>query len=81
MTVHELLSRVSSQELTAWIAYFQEEPFGYDIENWRTAMLALGMASPNQKKGARKLRIKDFLPKSREQLEAEDQRGWSGDPL
>lgn len=81
MTVHELLSRVSSKELAAWRIYEREEPFGYDMENWRSAMLACIFSSPYRKKGAKKPKIKDFLPRKRPQFESENDSGITGDAL
>jgi len=81
MTVNELLSRVSSKELEQWKLYFHEEPFGYDMENWRTALLAMLISAPHRKKGAQKPKLKDFMPKLRPIEDPDNDSGISGDPL
>ena len=82
MTVGELLRRVTSRELTAWKIYFNEEPFGYDMENWRFAMLAAVLSAPYRKKKDRRLKINEFLPQRKPQPTDEaDERGIIGDPL
>lgn len=80
MTVDELLRRVSSSELVLWREFFQEEPWGYDMENWRSAMLACTFAEPYAKKGS-KPKIKNFLPKRRASIGDDDDSGIYGDPL
>lgn len=39
-TLEELNSRLSSSELTQWMAYYQLEPWGAWRDNWHTAILA-----------------------------------------
>lgn len=63
MTVEELLGRISSQELTEWMAYAQVEPFGAEIENWRFGMLAavhVNLANPRAK-----AKPDDFVPRAK----------------
>lgn len=45
MTVAELLSRISSQELTEWMAFYQLEPFGSLQDEYRSGMIASVMAN------------------------------------
>ncbi len=62
MTVAELLSRISSRELTEWQAYFTVEPFGEDRADLRSAIVACVMASAWCGKKGRKFTVKDFMP-------------------
>ena len=36
---------MSSKELTGWIAYFELEPFGYEMDNYRTGVIASTVAN------------------------------------
>ena len=81
MPVGELLRRVSSREMQQWKLYFDDEPWGYDMENWRMALLAQVMASPHIKKGSRKPKLKDFLPQRKPRPTTDDEATTFGDPL
>jgi len=80
MTVGELLRRVSSQEMTLWKLYLDDEPIGFEMENWRFAMLAKVMTDPYIKKGSKKPDIKHFMPKMQRHAEGEDE-SIRGDPI
>ena len=45
MTVGELLYRVSSDELTEWLAYSRIEPFGGHWEDFRTGQVCATVAN------------------------------------
>lgn len=62
-TVEELLDSISSRELTEWMVFFQLEPFGAEIENWRFGMLAAVMAKLHGHRGS--VKPDDFMPKAR----------------
>lgn len=63
-TVGELQERMSSEEFTYWLAYFGMEPWGYDIETWRMAMISATTANAaGPKKGGKPWRPADFIPK------------------
>jgi hypothetical protein len=47
-TVEELLNRVSSAELTEWMAYARLEPFGPHREDLRAGVIASVMATAPQ---------------------------------
>jgi hypothetical protein len=72
MTVAELLDRISSKELTEWIAFYSLEPFGYLAEMHGDAITASTIANANRdpKKKAEPFSANDFLPKE----EVEDNR-------
>ena len=55
----ELLARISSRELTEWIAYANVEPFGEDRADIRAALIAAVIAETVRDK---KKRRKPFTP-------------------
>lgn len=62
MTVGELGRRMSSHELTEWMAFYELEPFG---DEWRqTASITSLMANVNRdtKKRTQPYEIEDFMP-------------------
>lgn len=76
MTVSELLSRISSRELTEWRAYYGLEPFGEDRADLRAGIVASTMANVFRKSGTKPYKAQDFMPRFektqqdwREQLE------------
>lgn len=65
MTVGELLSRMSSRELSEWMAFFSLEPWGAEVEDWRFGMLASVVANANRdpKKKRKPYEPQDFMPR------------------
>ena len=65
MTVRELLARIDSRELTEWAAYFEMEPWGTEVEDWRAALVTSTIANANRdpKKRAKPFEPKDFMPR------------------
>lgn len=63
MPVGELLSRISSRELSEWMAYFEIEPFGADAYYLGHAIVAKTVADSNRKKGSKPYKVEDFMPK------------------
>lgn len=62
--VGELHERMSSAEFTHWVAFYQLEPFGYDVEMWRMGMISATTANAaGPKKGGKSWRPDDFTPK------------------
>ena len=45
MTVHELLLKLSRQELIGWMAYYAIEPFGGRVEDYRFGVIGSLIAS------------------------------------
>lgn len=66
MTRAELLWRMSSREITEWMAFAQVEPFGAEFELLGHAVTASTFANANRKKGTKAFDVKDFIPKFRE---------------
>lgn len=65
----ELLNRISSRELSEWIAYASLEPFGPEVESFGHAMTAATIANVNKGKNQKAFRVNDFMPK----VEVQDQ--------
>ena len=59
----ELLSQISSRELSEWQAYFIVEPFGEYRADLRNAIVACVMANANRSKDTEPFMVKDFMPK------------------
>ncbi|MGE5619531.1 MAG: DUF4035 domain-containing protein [Sphingomonadaceae bacterium] len=62
MTVAELLSRISSRELTEWIEYAKLEPFGEERADLRAAIVAATIANVYRRKGSKPFKPSDFMP-------------------
>lgn len=73
MTVGELLARVSSRELSEWMAYGQLEPFGDERADLRSAIVAAVVANANRdpKRRRRPFKPRDFMPEFVPRVEAE----------
>lgn len=62
MTVSDLESRLSSSELTEWIAYENiSGPLGRRRQDIQSATIAATIANANRGKGGRKFKLSDFL--------------------
>ena len=62
MTVSELLNRISSREITEWMAFGQLEPFGAEIGFLGHAITASIVANVNRGKGQKAYTAADFMP-------------------
>ena len=62
MTVNELLGRISSRELTEWMAFSQLEPFGAEAGYVGHAITASTVANVNREKGKKAYEVSDFMP-------------------
>lgn len=62
MTVAELLDRVSSRELTEWMAFGQLEPFGGRTQYIGHAITASTIANVYRGKGKSAYPIEQFMP-------------------
>lgn len=61
MTVEELLTRMSSHELSEWMAFYTLEPFDEFRRDWRAAIIACTVANAHRGKKTRPYKVKDFL--------------------
>lgn len=78
MTVGELLARISSRELTEWMAFAQVEPFGEAREDMRAALIASTIANTarDKKKRRKPYQPEEFmkaLPRFRDEAQGERQ--------
>jgi len=64
MTHADLMERISGEELQAWMAFYQIEPFGEQRADYRTGIVASTIANANRdpKKRRNPFRPEDFLP-------------------
>ena len=63
--MREMLSRIDSRELAEWAAYFELEPWGTEVEDWRAGLIASTVANVNRdpKKQKKPYEVSDFMPK------------------
>jgi len=69
----EMLSRMSSAEITEWIAFASIEPFGAEASYFGHAITASTVANVNRQKGQRAHKVDEFMPKFEEQNQSVDQ--------
>lgn len=62
MTVAEMLSRISSRELSEWLAYSQIEPFGEERADLRAGIVASTVFNVNRGKGQKARTPQEFMP-------------------
>lgn len=76
MTVHDLLSHISSQELSEWMAYYALEPWGCQIDDQRSGLVASVIANVNRdaKRRPAPYQVDDFMPKRGG--EPREQKNW-----
>ena len=58
---------MSSREFADWMAFFRLEPFGYDVENWRTGMICALLANLLGS-GKKRYTAKDFMPTEKREM-------------
>jgi len=65
MPVGELLARISSRELTEWMAYWRLEPWGEPRADLRAAIIAATVANTarDPRRKPRPFKPADFLPR------------------
>lgn len=65
MTVGELLARISSEELTEWMAFSDLEPFGDERADVRSGIVAATIANANRdpKRKREPFTPRDFMPR------------------
>lgn len=63
MTVAELLSRISSRELSQWIEFYQLEPLGNEASYYGSAVVASTVANVHRAKGSKAYKVEEFLPR------------------
>jgi hypothetical protein len=73
MTVGEMLDKISSAELTEWMAYYQLDPFGNERNDLHSGIIASTVVNSQRTKKSDKVYVpKDFMPDyDREPIEPE----------
>lgn len=61
-TVAELQDRMGYQELTQWMALYQQEPFGELRQDLRNAQLMALLANIHRDPKVRAFGVRDFMP-------------------
>ena len=63
MPVWEMLERMPSSELSEWLAYEMENPFGPEIDNWNSANIAATLLNVNRSKRSDPIaKASDLMP-------------------
>jgi hypothetical protein len=63
MTVSELLSKTTSRELAEWMAFYQVEPWGTEVDLYGAAMIDATLHNIYGKKGTKPVSANDRMPK------------------
>ena len=63
MTRAELLARVSSAELTEWLAFYSIEPFGSEADYFGHAFNAAHIINAQRAKGRKPVDVEFLMPK------------------
>jgi hypothetical protein len=71
MTVAEMLTRVSSCELTEWAAFYALEPFGEERADLRAGIISATVANVNRGEKQEPLAAADFMPKFDREVDEE----------
>lgn len=82
-TVQQLVSELSVDEFMEWIAFYRLEPWGFDIDNWRSANVASTVANANRPPRQPAYKLEQFLPQREKPQTAQDMLAklkatWSG---
>jgi hypothetical protein len=62
MTVRELLSKLGSDEISEWMAFYQLEPFGDFRADYRSALVTSTFANAHRQKDSPPFKPEDFMP-------------------
>ena len=60
-TVEELQQTMTADEFIEWCAFYQIEPWGFEMANWRAALVSMTVANFSGRV-KKPLKIGDFLP-------------------
>lgn len=66
MTRSRLLRELSSTEYTYWMAYFQANPWSWELEGLHTAQILQQQYNMNRAKGSSPAKLDDYILKFRE---------------
>lgn len=56
-----MLERISSRELSEWMAYYRLEPFGQERDNLHAGMMAAAVYNVNRAKNQQAIGAEEFL--------------------
>lgn len=68
-----MLSKMSSSELTEWMAFSKLEPFGSEVGFVGHAIVASTVANSRRQKGQKAYTIADFMPSFKKKEQTVDQ--------
>ena len=67
-------SEMGASTMLLWRKFYEDEPFGFEVEWLKAAMIAATVAgSAPRKQGSRSPKISDFMPKKREAPKTADE--------
>ena len=73
LSVRETQQRISSREFTEWAAFYELEPWGYEVDNYRAGLICATVANAMRGKRGKKFSAADFMPKEIRPQTIEDQ--------
>lgn len=65
---------MSAGEFRGWQEFYGEEPWGFDIDNYRFGMVAAQCLNPHRKRGVEAFKPKDFFPMREPELTPEEKQ-------
>jgi hypothetical protein len=64
-----MLEEISAEQYLNWLSYYEISPWGYEIENYRSGIIASAIMNVNRSKKSDKLfTLDDFFPKRNKQI-------------
>lgn len=72
MTVSEMLERISSEELAEWMVFYEEEPWGTEIDLLGDMMIYTLLANVYRAKGQPPVRLEDVMPTFKRRKSADE---------
>ncbi len=73
LSVRETQQRISSREFTEWVAFYELEPWGYEVDNYRAGLICATVANAMRGKRGKRFSAADFMPKETRPQTIEDQ--------
>ena len=59
-----MLENMDADEFFEWLAFYRIQPWGWEIENWRTGLLASTIHNSAGKISKKPTQPSDFIPKT-----------------
>ena len=73
--MYRMLDELTSREVAGWMAYWEMEPFGPQVESFGHAQTAAVIANANRDKKSKSVSYEDFMPR----FEAREKEATSND--